>query len=193
MEGLDNDAFDCYDKAIQSFVDESSDKTEARKLIIANLNNDMEIFRWLDVGDNSQIQKVYDKYALSKKDFLTSPADSAVTKEFVTDVEGGWMLADSSIVMYYYSKSPLCQYMLMSKDDDGNFEEIGRGMTNIRCTKQDGHFYIEEFNPETPIDAISIGEIVEHDKETLSIKIIDNGNASDKGMIGVYHRIHSDE
>lgn len=193
MEGLTNDAFDSYDKAIQSYIDMSSDKAEARKFIIANLNNDMEIFRWLNVGDNSQMQKVYDRYALSKRDFHTSPADSTTTRELVTDVEGGWALADSSIVLHYYSKSPLCQYMLMSKDDDGDFEELSRGMTNVRCTKQDGHFYIEEFNPEASIDAISIGEIVEHDKETLSIKIIDNGDASDKGTVRIYHRIHSEE
>lgn len=193
MDGQTNNAFESYGKAIQTFIDNSTDEVEARKFILGNLKNDMEIFRWLDVGNKSQIQKVYDRYALPKKDFHTSPADSTTTREFVTEVEGGWALADSSIVMYYYSKSPLCQYMLMSKGDDGDFEELSRGMTNVRCTKQDGHFYIEEFNPEAPIDAISIGEIVEHDKETLSIKIIDNGNALDKGTTRIYHRLHSDE
>lgn len=193
MEGAIDAAFDSYDTAIKSFIDASTDKAEARRLIVDNLNNDMEIFRWLDVGDKSQIQKVYDKYALQKREFITSLADSITTREFVTDVVGGWVLADTSIIMYYYSQSPLCQYMFMSKDSDGDFEEIRRCMTNVRCTKLDGHFYIEEFNPEAPIGAISLGEIVEKDEETLSIKIIDNGSASDKGTVRTYHRIHSEE
>ena len=193
MEGATDDAFDSYDRAVKSYIDARLDKAEARKFIIGNLKNDMEIFRWLNVGNNTQIQKVYDKYALSKRDFLTSLADSTATSEFVTDVEGGWVLADTSIIIYYHSQSPLCKYRFMSKDGDGNFEEIFRCMTNIRCTKQDGHFYIEEFYPEAPIDAISLEEIIKHDEETLSIKIIDNGNASDKGTVRTYHRIHSDE
>ena len=193
MEESTNEAFDSYDKAIQSYIDASTDTTAAKKFIIGNLNNDMETFRWLNVGNNTQIQKVYDKYALSKRVFLTSLADSTATSEFVTDVEGGWVLADTSIIIYYHSQSPLCKYRFMSKDGDGNFEEIFRCMTNIRCTKQDGHFYIEEFYPEAPIDAISLEEIIKHDEETLSIKIIDNGNASDKGTVRTYHRIHSDE
>lgn len=189
MEGSLYDAFDYYNRAIDIIVNASQNKEGAQKFVIEILKNDMDILRWLEVGNISFIDEVYQNYKIKKRDFKTSKADSLCTQEFVNTVVGTWAMQDSSIVMCYYSNTPLCQYKFYAKNASGELDEVFRSMSNIRCTKRDGHMYLEEFNPEKENGAIITGEVIEYDDRTLSIKIIDNGNHDDIGVIREYHRI----
>ena len=152
----------------------------AREIIINEIKNDMDIFRWLEVGNKDAIKAVRSKYDFKERDFLTSIADSTITKEFVSEFEGGWVRSDSLVVMYYYSESPLCQYIIL--DEDKN--EVNRMMTNIRFANTDGHLYIEEFNPEH--GTISSGEILKHTEDELHIRNIENSQPDDKGTVRIY-------
>lgn len=194
MEDGISEAFGYYqyaEKLCKEQFPDSSEK-EVREFVMNNIQNDLEIFRWMEVGKKDNIDIVYNQYNIPKREFLTQLSDSSTTKDFVNDMEGDWALMDSSVVMHYYSQSPLCQYKFFCKNNDGELEELQRSMTNIRISQRGEKLYIEEYNQEKDIDSICCGEIVSKSTDELSILIINNGKDTDNGTIRVYHRIFND-
>lgn len=191
MKGDYEGAWRSYEQAMKAFSNDYPlwEQNNARNAIVNEVKKDMDIFRWLEVGNEDAIRTVSSKYNFDERDFLTSVADSTITKELVSELEGGWVLSDSTAVMYYYSASPLCQYMVFASDQDGNVEEVNRMMTNVRFTNTDGHIYIEEFNPEQ--GSISAGEILKHTEDELHIRIVENGYPDDKETVRIYTKIRS--
>ena len=178
MKGDYEGAWRSYEEAICNPLWEQEN---AREIIVNEIKNDMDIFRWLEVGNKDAIKAVCSKYDFKERDFLTSIADSTITKEFVSELEGGWVRSDSLVVMYYYSASPLCQYIILDED---NLNEVNRMMTNIRFANSDGQIFIEEFNSEH--STISSYEILKHTEDELHIRIIENGQPDDKGTVRIY-------
>lgn len=192
MKGDYERAWRSYEEAMENFMKEYPlwEQKNARNIIVNEIKKDMDIFRWFGVGNEDAIKAVRSKYNFDERDFFTSAADSTITKEFVSELEGGWVLSDSTAVMYYYSSSPLCHHMVYASDQQGNVDEVNRLMTNIRFTNMNGHIYIEEFNPKQ--GSISAGEILKHTEDELHIRIIANGDANDKGIVRIYTKIRSE-
>lgn len=194
MDGDIKGAFDYYEQAVKLGIEQvpGSSEKDVREFVLQNIQNDMDVFHWLNVGQMEKINVVYKNFNLPKREFFTQQSDSLTTNKFVNEMEGDWALTDSSIVMHYYSKSPLCQYREFNRNNDGEMTETVRTMTNIRISQRDEKLYIEEYSPEKDQKSISCGEIVNKSADELSIKIIENGNDSDKGTIRAYHRVSND-
>lgn len=192
MKGDYEGAWRSYEQAMKVFSKDYPlwEQKNARNAIANEVKKDMDIFRWLEVGNEDAIRTVRSKYNFDERDFLTSVADSTITKEVVSELEGGWVLSDSTAVVYFYSASPLCQYMVFATDQHGNVEEVNRMMTNVRFSDIDGHIYIEEFNPEQ--GSISASEVLKHTEDELHIRIIENGNPTDKETVRIYTKIRSE-
>ena len=72
-----------------------------------------------------------------------------------------------------------------------NEEELGRALTNCRFSEVDGHVYWEELEQES--NTVSSGELLFISDSLLSIKIIENGNTEDAGIVRNYHKVYENK
>lgn len=194
-DGRYNDANDSYDRAVRLCYNLYPDasKHDVYDFVIRNIQNDMDIFRWLEIMDANHTNWVYNRYNLPIKYLYTHKSDSVETTNFISEVEGKWILSDSSIVMHYFDRHPAtCQYIAYASDENGERKEVMRAMTQIRCARENGCLYLEEYDLNANQNSIIQGEIVELSNDLLSIRIVHNGNDNDKGTIRVYHRMLED-
>lgn len=156
--------------------------SEIKNQIRRNLINDFSTFRWLDVGNQAYIDEAANKLGIKLRSFYTTVADSTTTDVIHQKLIGCWALSDSSIVISIHPKVPTCQYKFFS---DG--KEKYRAHTNCRFSNINGHTFWEELDQDT--ETISTGEITSLSESEFSVKIIDNGNAQEKGCVRTYHRV----
>lgn len=156
------------------------------KYILTSITNDFQIFQWLNVGSPQYIKTAMEKLIIPEREFYTSLNDTSFTRNFITKLEGIWALADSSIVMKFYPDIPLIQYKGFQQN-----KEFGRALTNYRISNLESHLYIEELDQENCY--ISSEDIIHLTDSIISIRIIDNGNESDKGKTRTYYRVKEDK
>ena len=128
------------------------------------------------------IEKVRINRNYPQREFYTNIGDTLQTRKYQESVAGMWMLSDSTIIMTYSEKTPICQYSLY---DNGS--EIKRALTSYRSSYKNGRIYLEELDDETGI--VSSKEVVFLDENTLKIRIIENSSDIDKGKVRTYKRI----
>lgn len=188
MNGLVSDAISCYTKANDIGISQNAlmKETVIRNQVKRSLTNDFSTMCWLEVGNQDYINEAARKLGIIIRSFYTSVADSSTTEQIHEKLIGTWALSDSSIVISIHPKVPICQYKVFK---DGN--EIYRGLTNCRFSKINGHTFWEELNQET--EYISSGEITSLSEIEFSVKIVDNGNDTDKGSVRTYHRVTEKE
>ena len=183
MNGDYNRAMWCYDYA--SEWEQRNNpilKPQVIKSQIENsIKNDFQLFNWLDIN-TPLIEKVRINRNYPQREFYTNIGDTLQTRKYQESVAGMWMLSDSTIIMTYSEKTPICQYSLY---DNGS--EIKRALTSYRSSYKNGRIYLEELDDETGI--VSSKEVVFLDENTLKIRIIENSSDIDKGKVRTYKRI----
>lgn len=159
------------------------------------ISDDFSVFHWLNIGDKDLINQAAKRLNIRyKSKFYTSLADSVTTKQFQERLVGNWALEDSSLEIEFDDEMPLCLYKFTSQDGF----EIARLLTNCRYSNKEGKIYLEELN-QTPqfinnnIQSICSGEIISISDTIFSIRIIDNGNESDKGKTQTYYKVKEDK
>lgn len=188
MKGKVLDALQLYSDAEKTSIDQNPlmKETDVRNQIRRRLVNDFSTMCWLDVGNQDHINEATHKLGIIIRPFYTSIADSSTTELIHQKLIGTWALLDSSIVIKFHPKAPICQYKAFK---DGS--ELYRGLTNCRFSKINGHTFWEELNQET--ENISSGEITSLSETEFSVKILENGNDQNKGIIRTYYRILENE
>lgn len=152
------------------------------KNIIAN---DFSTFHWLDVGEKDLMDQAAKLLEIQyKSEFYTSIADSITTEQIQEILVGTWALADSSLVIEVNDIMPLCLYKFF----DENKNEIARALTNCRYSNNE-NLYWEELDQNKNTNSVLSGQITYLSDSSFSIRIIDNGNESDKGKTRTYYRI----
>ncbi len=158
------------------------------KYIKSQIANDFALFHWFDVGNEEMIRKAANQLNLQYNTyFYTTPADSTFTEKLQEKLVGTWAIADSSIVVEFNNITPICLYKVFDKEKN----EKNRGLTNCRYSERDGKIYLEELNQDN--DNISSVELVRINDSEFSLRIIDNGNESDKGKTRTYYRVKEKE
>lgn len=156
------------------------------KNIIAN---DFSTFHWLDVGEKDLMDQAAKLLEIQyKSEFYTSIADSITTEQIQEMLVGTWALADSSLVIEVNDIMPLCLYKFF----DENKNEIARALTNCRYSNNE-NLYWEELDQNKNTNSVLSGQITNLSDSSFSIRIIDNGNESDKGKTRTYYRIEQTE
>lgn len=188
MKGNISDAIHYYEKAelTETSLNPQMKETEIRNIIRQNVTNDLSTFKWLEIGSPAFIDEAAQKLGIGMRNFYTSVTDSMTAAFVHQQLAGTWALADSSIVISIHPKVPVCQYRLFSSPGGDN--EIYRTLTNCRFSKLDGHLYWEELNQD--VMTISSGEIISQSETEFSVKIIENGNVQDRGIVRTYYRIN---
>lgn len=188
MNGLVSDAIKYYAKASAIYISQNHQMKEAdvRNIIKRTITNDFSTMRWLDVGNQAYIDEAAHKLGISIRPFYSSLADSTTTEQIHQELIGTWALSDSSIVVSIHPKTPICQYRFFKKGD-----EFYRTLTNCRFSERNGHTYWEELDQDA--EYISSCEITSLSDNEFSVKIIENGNGQEKGIIRTFYRVTKNE
>lgn len=182
-------AYEFYDKA----------KTLCKKMmgsdevISTSLAQDLYLFQWLDVCDSAEVSAAMAHYGFKPRKFYTRLDEESgqLTSDVMARLAGEWVNGDSTMVMKYNDRYPLCQYRCYQTALDSEWIRI---LTNYRCsTDSDGALFIEELNQDSNEFAISTGEIVKLTDDELVLRVIENGNDTDRGTYRRFTKMVSNE
>lgn len=191
MKGNIEEAEEYYNRAQNLIIsdDLNPQEIESAKQYFNNIiANDFTVFHWMEVGDENMMNQAAEDLDIQyRKHFYTSVADSTFTEMAQKCLVGTWALADSSMVVEFHNIMPLCLYKLFDTDKS----EWKRALTNCRYSNIDDHIYLEEFDQD--YDLIYISEIIGLTDSVLTIKIIDNGDESDKESVRTFYKVYEDE
>ncbi|MCR4849468.1 MAG: hypothetical protein K5920_11555 [Bacteroidales bacterium] len=189
MKGNINEALRYYKQSMNMGITsewEQGAVEKQNKFIKSVIADDFSAFHWLDVGDKDMIRQAAKELDIHyKTDFYTSVADSVATDQIHERLVGTWALADSSLVIEVNDIMPLCLY----KWFDENKNEKDRALTNCRFSIREDTIYWEEYDQDKVINSVLSGEITKLSDSSFSIRIIDNGNDSDKGKTRTYYKV----
>lgn len=176
-------AYEYYENAsiLEQEINQNVQPHYIRNTIEGYIKNDIQLFDWLGIGEE-YLDRVIKDRNYPKREFYTHKSDTLDTETFLATVAGSWILEDSTIIMTYNPNIPLCEYHYYNADKN----LYNTALTIYRSSIKDNNRYIEEYDEDTGI--ISSIEVLYIDDNTLKLRIIENGNDADRGIIRTYNK-----
>lgn len=186
MEGKKDAAY-CYYDSAYTILNETNNHMYKEKQLSSWLNqcigNDLNMFLWLGVGNSAYIKEALNQKHIPQRHFYTEVSDMTTTTAYMDQLEGTWVLPDSSISIKFFSAYPAIQYIF--RDESKN--EIGRTLSNYRIAEKDNNLYMEELSQDACF--VSSEKIIQLTDGMLILQIIENGADEDKDKIRKYYKV----
>ncbi len=153
--------------------------------ISVNLAQDLHTFSYFDVMEDATLNEIANRMKVKFIPSFTN-VDTLTTSLIMEKLDGNWMWKSDidttmQIILSIENNRSFARYHVLS--NNGNYNNV----SHIRFEKTTDGIIWDEYVPLT--DGNSCGILEEINKDTFVLRIVENGNPSDKGSRRTYVRI----